>query len=551
LKKDNFLKGTFVATFYIILVKIIGILYVIPFRAIIGSRGGALYTYAYQIYTTFLSFSTVGIPLAISKIVSEYNTLGFYKTQKRVYNIAKRITITLACIVTFSLLIFARLFALGIKGGIKGGNTVEDVTFVVRISALSLIFVAIISNMRGYLQGNRYISVSSGSQVIEQIFRVSFIVLGSFIVKDIFKLSLTWSVGVAVFGATVGAVAAMFFLKSKIKKIDEQICLDINYVTCIKEKEINSKFLVKKLIFTAMPFIIVSMIDNFYGLVNIMTVVKTLVNNCNYSPDEAEAVVGFLDTWGSKLNAIVTAIATGMTMSILPNITKDIVSNNLHAVKRKINKTLQILIYTTVPISTGLSLLSKPVLTAFYGANGLDVSIFSLSIFVAVFASLEMNIGMILQSLNEFKTVYTSVIFGLILNATLNIPLMILFDKLGWGAYNGPTFSSIIGLSTSIIISLISLRRKYKINYTRTLREIIICFIANAAMILSILIFKKILPFDNITNRFFSVFLIIIYALIGGSVYIFITYKSKTIEYIFGKEILNKIKKLNIFKKSK
>ena len=68
LKKSSFLEGAFIATLCIILTKIIGILYVIPFYKIIGEQGGTLYGYAYNIYNVFLIISSAGIPLAISKL---------------------------------------------------------------------------------------------------------------------------------------------------------------------------------------------------------------------------------------------------------------------------------------------------------------------------------------------------------------------------------------------------------------------------------------------------------------------------------------------------
>ena len=50
LKKSSFIEGTFIATLAIVLVKIMGMLYVIPFYAIVGTTGAALYSYAYNIY---------------------------------------------------------------------------------------------------------------------------------------------------------------------------------------------------------------------------------------------------------------------------------------------------------------------------------------------------------------------------------------------------------------------------------------------------------------------------------------------------------------------
>ena len=76
-----------------------------------------------------------------------------------------------------------------------------------------------------------------------------------------------------------------------------------------------------------------------------------------------------LTTWGSKLNVIVVSIANGIVVSLLPNITSDYVSKNYKGLRRKINKTLQLNLYCTIPMATGLSLLSLPVWNVFYGLN--------------------------------------------------------------------------------------------------------------------------------------------------------------------------------------
>ena len=73
IKRNSFVEGTLIAYFAIILSKLIGAFYSIPFYAIIGERGGVVYSCAYNIYNLFLTISTSGIPTAISIIISEYN----------------------------------------------------------------------------------------------------------------------------------------------------------------------------------------------------------------------------------------------------------------------------------------------------------------------------------------------------------------------------------------------------------------------------------------------------------------------------------------------
>ena len=93
MKKSNFINGALIATIGIVLTKFLGIVYVIPFYSIIGESNIALYGYAYTIYNLFLSLSTVGIPPAMSKLISEYNTLGYYKAKKEAFNIGRRVSI--------------------------------------------------------------------------------------------------------------------------------------------------------------------------------------------------------------------------------------------------------------------------------------------------------------------------------------------------------------------------------------------------------------------------------------------------------------------------
>ena len=99
MKKNSFINGAVIATLGIIIVKVIGLLYVIPFNAIIGEQGGALYGYAYTIYQLFLSISSAGFPFAISKLTSEYSALGYKKAIRDTYDISKKIILVVSVIV--------------------------------------------------------------------------------------------------------------------------------------------------------------------------------------------------------------------------------------------------------------------------------------------------------------------------------------------------------------------------------------------------------------------------------------------------------------------
>ena len=104
LTKNSFIQGTLVTSIFLILIKIMGALYVIPFYQIIGEDGGTLYSYAYNIYILFLNISTAGIPVAMSMIISEYLALEMYDAKQRAQKIGT-ILVTALAVVSF-LLVF-------------------------------------------------------------------------------------------------------------------------------------------------------------------------------------------------------------------------------------------------------------------------------------------------------------------------------------------------------------------------------------------------------------------------------------------------------------
>ena len=107
MKKNSFVEGTLMASISLIFIKILGAIYVIPFYSIVGELGGALYSYAYTIYSLVLNICTAGIPLAISKIVSEYNTLEMYDAKERTLKVGNRLIIVIGSVLFLATFIFA------------------------------------------------------------------------------------------------------------------------------------------------------------------------------------------------------------------------------------------------------------------------------------------------------------------------------------------------------------------------------------------------------------------------------------------------------------
>lgn len=548
MRKDDFLKGAFVATLCLVLTKILGVIYVIPFYSIIGSRGSVLYGSAYNIYAIFLNLSTMGLPLAISKMVSEYNTLDYQYIKKRTYKLASRFMIITSIVATIILFIAAPILAQNIiKVNIYQNTTVpigalsysatefissqlmiDGITTVMRVSATAILFVTLISMIRGYLQGMKYISVSSVSQVIEQFVRVIVILLGSYLCVKVFDTSLALAVSIAVFGATAGAIFAFGYLSYKKKQIPEAT----NYNVKEEEKNITDKFLIKKIITYTVPFIIMELVGTSFQMVDMFTVVRTLTSY-GYSVTDASSIMNIVTTLGTKLNVIVMAIANGIVVSLLPSLTSDYVKGNIIAVTNKINKTLQIILYITIPMAVGLSLLAVPVWNIFYGESIYGPKVFMVSIFVAVFGSIFTNVMVIMQSLSRYKKMYLSLFLGFGFNALMNMPFMILFNKIGIPMYYGNLVATMIGYLISIVVCLIDLKKTFNINYKQTFKDLFLTLIGCLLMSIVLMLFKNIIPITN-SSRLVSVVIAMVYAIIGCCVYFVFTYKLGMYNRILG-----------------
>ena len=104
---SKLLRGTFILTLGTIISKLLGLFYVIPFVAIVGTEGTGLYQYAYVPYTIFLSFATAGVPLAVSKFVAKYNAMEEYAVGRRLFKSGLVVMLTTGIIAFLILFIFA------------------------------------------------------------------------------------------------------------------------------------------------------------------------------------------------------------------------------------------------------------------------------------------------------------------------------------------------------------------------------------------------------------------------------------------------------------
>lgn len=542
MKKNTFIEGAFISTFSILICKIIGLLYVIPFYSLIGNKGGALYSYAYSIYAIFLSLSTCGIPLAISKNISEYNELGYHKAKNDVYKIGKYVILGLGLLSCLILLIFAPNIAYLIIGNVEGGNTIEDVSTAIRIVSLSLLIVPSLSVTRGYLNGHKMILPTSISEVLEQVVRVLVIVVGSFLTIKVFNLPTNVAVYIAVAGAGIGALVALIYLKLKLKRNKDAIVNESE-----NEPEYRKKDIFKKIVLYALPFVVIDLIRSAYGMVDSFTVVKTMVN-LGYDVSVAETTIGVLSTWATKLNMIVASVALGFVTSLIPNIAGSAAKKDLEDVNNKINESYKTLLFVVLPMTIGLSFLAQPVWVAFYGYNSLSIGIFKYYILQAIIFCVYTIALNLAQSMNQSKISLGSLLVSFLLKVVLNIPMMKLFVMMGIEAYYAPIITNILVQGSITLFIMLALKHKFKFDYKDTTKAILKMLLTLTIMVLILSGLSLIIPL-TVTSRLKAILTIIPYILVGAAIYIGMSYKIGLLNDIFGakkiKTIINKVKSKN------
>jgi O-antigen/teichoic acid export membrane protein len=292
------------------------------------------------------------------------------------------------------------------------------------------------------------------------------------------------------------------------------------------------------------------MIDIFkslYNYIDMTTVVKGLVNYAYFSSSDAEVIYSMLSTWCAKFNMIVLAISTGIVVSLIPNLTESIVKKDRVNINKKICQALSILLFFTVPMSVGISFLSSPIWNLFYGTSTYGPSVLSYYIFVGLFGGLFTILVTILQTMKDYKSVFISLISGVIIKLLLNYKLIIAFRKMSMPPYYGVITATIIGYLVSFIICIVVLKAKFNINYEEVIKHFFEILFGTVIMIIILFIISLVIPL-NISSRIGSLFIILFYSVVGAIIYFLYLGKTGVIKSIFGNNVINSFRKI-VFKK--
>lgn len=528
---NNIVRGTILLTGASFLSRFLGMIYVIPFNALVGSQGGALYFYAYNPYSILISISTVGVPLAVSKFVAKYNSLGDYETGMRMFRTGLMMMFITGLLAFLVLFFGAEVLATFIINDDNLGNSVEDVKMVMRMVSFALLLVPAMSIVRGFFQGHQSMGPTAVSQVIEQIVRIAFVLGGAFLVLKIFDGTIATAVGYATFAAFVGAVASCFVLWiywRKRKKYIHEKMKNQQYTY-----ELSNKDLIIELFSSAGPFVIVGIAIPLYQLVDQFTFNRAMV--AIGEGKIAELALAAINLYGHKLVIIPVTIATGLSIATLPTLTKSFTQQNNELLKNQINQSLQIILVLVIPAVVGLVSLSHEAYGTIYGLEDLSFTGSLLAWYapVALLFALFTVSAAILQGINEQRFAVISLGIGFLIKLLFNIIFIHFFGA------KGSIFVTSLAVGTAVGLNLWRIKQSIYFSYRQIFKKFLLIVILSGIMYITIFLVKSliglIIPYEE--SRFYMSIMLIIGVVVGGVVYLWLAYQSTLLEKVLGSRV--------------
>ena len=351
-KKQSFLHGAALLAAATAIVKIIGAFYKIPLNAIIGEQGFSYFYTAYEIYSVLLLISTAGLPVAVSRLISQANSLGHYNQVRQVYRTARNIFLVLGLISSLLMTLFCR----------QRANIMEqpDAWFAIGCLGPCALLVCLLSAYRGFFQGQGNMIPTSVSEVLEAFFKLVIGVATAIVLLKVTR-DVSFAAGGAILGVTCSCLISAFYLSSKFHKA-------YSVLPVTREKPRPTASTAKALLSIAVPITIGSAGLQLLSVLEAKLYMGQLLALGN-TQEQADTMKGIYNMTQTIFN-MPCAFIPAITMSIIPAITSHITLMNDKAVCATEESAARITGLISMPCAVGLFILGEPVTALIGGYEG-------------------------------------------------------------------------------------------------------------------------------------------------------------------------------------
>lgn len=502
MQTSNLIKSAFILTFAAIITKILSAIYRIPFQNLVGDIGFYIYQQVYPFYGIALSLATYGFPVIISKIYAEKIASNDLDGAKSVIGTSLVVLFLLNGFVFFILFFGADLIA-HFMGDIH-------LTPMIKIVSFSFLLIPLTSIFRGYYQGHGFMLPTATSQVVEQLVRVTGIIVFAIILlryhSDLYIVG-----GGAILASILGSIFAVIVLIAYVWRLSN-----------IKRWRISFQFkfstsVFKSLITDGIAICISGMLLIMFQLMDAFQLYSILLDN-GYTELQAKEMKGIFDR-GQPIIQLGTVLATSLSLSLVPFISSAKKNNRSIDLQKYICLSYKTSFTIGAAASLGLILIMDSLnIMLFQNANGsYELRILALSI---LFTSIILTNTAILQGFGQTTYPAIVIIIGVLLKFVFNEWLINQLDSAG------AALSTVLSL---IVITVLLVWKVKEITNIKMLSKQFYIVLFTGLIMLAIIVFfyLNIMGSINFSERLLASFQAISSALIGGVVFLIIIIKGK------------------------
>ena len=413
-KKQNFMHGAAILAAGVVVMKLLGAIYKIPLQNILGDVGYGYFFAAYSIYNVLLTISTAGLPVALSRMISEANTLGRPRQARRIFHIAM-VTLTVLGAV-FSLGMF--LFPTELADALVSKPAVSQCVWALSPAVL---LVCLTSAFRGYIQGHGNMKPTTIGQVLEVLVKVVVgLALAIFFTRRHESLSVS-SAG-AIFGVTAGAFAALLYmLWCYLRQYRKQ-----NLDRCNESADVPEGVGHTLGVFVRIGFVITlgASVMSLFTLIDTKLIESTLPHVPGIGPAMADELWGSYSAMQTLYN-LPASFITPMTIALVPAIAAAHARRAGQELSSIAESGLRISAVVAMPMGVGLSVLSAAIVGVIYpNTHAMGPSILSWFGVAAIFVCITLVTNAILQAGGDEILPIISMIVGGVIKIACNLLLV-------------------------------------------------------------------------------------------------------------------------------
>ncbi|MGM9523704.1 MAG: polysaccharide biosynthesis C-terminal domain-containing protein [Faecousia sp.] len=276
-KKQNFLTGAAILSLSTIVVKVIGMLYKLPLNQIIDSQGFAYFNKAYAIYTVLLVISTTGLPVAMSRMVSEAQAQGNGKQMQRIFRTAMIAYLSIGFLGTAVMMLFPHWLATDVM-------SMPNAWYSIFALGPAVLCICIASACRGYFQGQGDMTPTAVSQIIEALGKL---LLGLGFAWIVMRLTddVALASGASIAGISIGAACSALYVFLRYRRNRKK-------VAALGGEALSYGATAKKLLAIAVPITLGAAGLQLINLIDEIMVTRRLLEAAGATPDGAQTWMG-------------------------------------------------------------------------------------------------------------------------------------------------------------------------------------------------------------------------------------------------------------------